>query len=126
METIAISGAFLHADSDGHIIVVLKLNISLSMCRVDQKLYRKEIIFDKRGKPVIYVKTLKALYGLLQRTLLFYRKSVKDLQKYGLEMNPYKPCVFNTINNGNQLTVTLHVDDLGVSHMYPFKITLFA
>ena len=69
---------------------------------------------------------LKALYALLQSALVFYRKLFKDLQNYGLEMNPYKPCVFNIIKNGNQLTVTFHVDDLRVSHMYPFKITLFA
>ena len=124
--TIDIPGAFLLAYSEEHIIMVLKVKLALLMCHVDPKLYRKYIIFDKRGKPVIYVKTLKALYGPLQRALLFYRKLVKDLYKYGLKMNPYDPCVFNGTNNVKQLTVTLHVQRIKVSHMDPFKITLFA
>ena len=41
-------------------------------------------------------------------------------------MNPYNPCVFNGMNNGKQLTVTLHVDDLKLSHMDLFNIMLFA
>ena len=41
-------------------------------------------------------------------------------------MNLYDPCVFNGMKNGKQLTVTFHVDDLKLSHMYPFEITLFA
>ena len=39
-------------------------------------------------------------------------------------MNPYYSCVFNSIKNGKQLTVTFHVDDLKVSHVDPFEITL--
>ena len=49
---------------------------------------------------------------------------VKDLQKYGLKMNPYDPCVFNGTENRKQLTVAVHVDDLQVSNMDPFEITL--
>ena len=121
MDTIDIPGELLHADSN----VVLKRNLALLICHVDTKLYRKKIIFDKRSKPVIYVKMLKALYRMLRSALLFYRKLFKDLQKYGLKMNPYDPCVFNVMKNGKQLTVTFHVDDLKVSHMDLFNITFF-
>ena len=85
MATIDIPVEFLHVDSDEHIIVILKGKLALLMCYVDQKLYRKYTIFDKRGKPVIYVKMLKSLYRLLLVALLFYRKLVKDLQKYYLK-----------------------------------------
>ena len=95
------------------------------MCHVEPKLYRKKIIFDKSGKPVIYVKMLKSLYGLLQSAILLYQKLVKDLKKYELEMNPYDTCIFNRTKNGKQPTVTFHVDDLKVSHMDPSEITLF-
>ena len=61
MATVNIPGAFLHADSDKHIIMVLKGNIALLMCHVVPKLYRKYIIFNKRGKTVLYVKVLKDL-----------------------------------------------------------------
>ena len=125
MVTIDIPGAFLHAYSDKNTIVVLKGELALLMCHVDPKLYRKYIIFGKRGKPVIYLKILKDLYGLLRSALLFYRKLVKDLHKYRLKMNPYDPYFFNGIKNGKQLTVTFHVKNLKVSHMDPFEITFF-
>ena len=41
-------------------------------------------------------------------------------------MNPYNPCVFNGMKNGKQLTVTFHADNLKLSHMNPFEMTLFA
>ena len=77
--TIDTTGAFLHADSYEHIFMVLKGKLDILICNVDKKLNRKYIIFDKRGKNVLYVKMLKALYGMLRSALLFYRKLVKDL-----------------------------------------------
>ena len=94
------------------------------MCHVYPKLYRKCIIINKRGKLVIYVKILKALYKLLQSALIFYPKLVKDLQKYGLKMNPYDT-FFNSMNNGENLTAIFHVNNLKVSHMDPFNLMLF-
>ena len=61
MVNIDIPFAFLHTDSDEHVIMVLKGNLALLMRQMDPKLYRKYIIFYKRRKPVIYVKILKAL-----------------------------------------------------------------
>ena len=91
MAIINIPGAFLHADSVKHVIVVLKRKFSILMYHVNPKLYRKYIIFDKRSKPVLYVKFLKALYRLLRSALLFYRKLVKNLREYGIKMNSYNP-----------------------------------
>ena len=68
--------------------MVLKVRLDLLMCLVDPKFYRKCIIFDSGGKTVLYVKMLKDLYVLLQIALQYYRKLIKDLQKYGLKMNP--------------------------------------
>ena len=39
--TIGITGEFLHADSDDHIIMELKGKLNLLMFHVDTKLYRK-------------------------------------------------------------------------------------
>ena len=60
---------------------------------------------------------LRALYGMLESSLLFYKKLLRDLEKEGFEVNPYDPCVANKIGDGKQLTVTWHVDDLKVSHV---------
>jgi hypothetical protein len=69
--------------------------------------------------PVLYVHVVKALYGMLQSALLFYKKLVKDLAQIGFETNPYDPCIANRQVNGKQHTVTWHVDDLKSSHVDP-------
>ena len=57
-----IPGKFLHADLENHIIMVFKGKLALLLCHVYPKLYRKYNIFDKRRKPVLYVKIHKVLY----------------------------------------------------------------
>ena len=41
------------------------------MTKIDPKKYEKYTIMEK-GKPVIYVRLLKALYGTLKAALLFW------------------------------------------------------
>ena len=98
-------GAFLHALNDEEIIMVLEGPLAEMMARVEPKLYRQYITTNSKGKPVLYVKMYKALYGLLRSALLFYKKLVADLEAYGFEINPYDPCVANKIINGKQMTV---------------------
>ena len=74
---------------------------------------------------MLYVKTSKALYGMLKSALWFYKKLKADLEAYGFVINPYGPCVANTMSNGKQMTVMWHVDDLKVSHEDPAEITKF-
>jgi hypothetical protein len=50
---------------------------------------------------------------------------VKDLTAYGFELNPYDPCVANKMVNGQQLTVSWHVDNLKASHKDPKVIDQF-
>lgn len=52
---------------------------------------------------------------MLQSSLLFYKKLVKDLTEIGFVINPYNPCVANKVINRKQLTITWHVDNLKVS-----------
>ena len=75
------------------------------------------IWFMRNGVAVIYVEILRALYGLVESSFLFYKKICKDLKENGFEINPYDPCVANKMVNGKQLTITWHVDDLKVSHV---------
>ena len=91
-----IPGAFLHADSNEDITMVLKGRLAELMVQVAPNLYRKYITVDKRNTPILYVKIQKALYGLLLRSaLLFYQKLVGDLESNGFILNPYDPCVAN-------------------------------
>ena len=76
----------------------------------------KNFVSYKRGQKILYVQVLKAIYGMLQSALLFYKKIRNDLIENGFEINPYDPCVANKMVNGYQITVVWHVDDLKASH----------
>ena len=95
------------------------------MVMVDTKLYRNYVTYDSKGNAMVYMKTNKALYGLLQSALVFYKKMRKDLEAYGFVINPYDPFVENDMVDGHQMTVTWHVDDLKVSHKDPYQIIKF-
>lgn len=127
--TIDCPGAFLSALSDEHVHMVLKGKMAelmvMVMVLVDPVLYRKYVTMEN-GKPALYVKVNKALYGLLRSALLFYKKLVKDLEGYGFKVSDYDPCVATKETATGQMTVTWHVDDLKVSHKDPFEITMFA
>jgi hypothetical protein len=73
-----ISGAFLHANVDEDITMVLKGRLAELMVQVAPNLYRKYITVDRKGVAILYVKMQKALYGLLRSALLFYNKLVAD------------------------------------------------
>ncbi len=120
-----IPGAFLHADSDENITMVLKGRLAELMVQVAPNLHRKYISMDRKGTAILYVKMQKAIYGLLRSALLFYRKLVEDLESNGFKLNPYDPCVANKTVNGKQMNVCWHVDDLKVSHIDPNEVTIF-
>jgi hypothetical protein len=82
-------GAFLHAESDEDITMVLKGRLAELMVQVAPNLYRKYITVDRKGLAILYVKMQKALYGLLRSALLFYNKLVADLESNGFVLNPY-------------------------------------
>ena len=58
----------------------------------------------------------KALYGMLNRALLFYKKLIEGLEWYEFWLNPYNPCMAKMQVNESQVMVTWQVDDLKVSH----------
>ncbi len=120
-----IPGAFLHANSDKDITMILKGRLVKLMVQVAPNLYRKYISIDRKGTAVLYVKMQKAIYGLLRSALLFYKKLVTDLEGNGFVLNPYDPCVANKEVNGSQMTVCWHVDDLKTLHIDPEVNTKF-
>ena len=108
-------GAFLHADNDTFVVMKMTGKLAELMVKTAPDIYRKYVIEDSSGKPILYVQLQKALYGMLKSALLFYRKLVSDLTHMGFTLNPYDPCVANKTVNGHQLTVSWHVDDLTIS-----------
>ena len=118
--------AFVNTDVDEDVIMVLKGDLADMMVQIAPETYRKYIMTDKKGTRILYVTLQKALYGLMQASLLFYRKLRKELEGYGLVVNPYDPCVANMMmKGGKQLTVAWHVDDLMVSCKDDFELRKF-
>lgn len=114
--TLDLPGAFLHANNDSFVIMKMTGRLAELMVKTAPNIYRKYIIEDSSGKPILYVQLQKALYGMLKSALLFYRKLVTDLTDMGFQLNPYDPCVANKMVNGKQITISWHVDDLTISH----------
>ena len=53
----------------------------------------------------------------MKAAFLFYNKFVANLKSFGVELNPYDPCVANKIVDSVQLTVVWHVNNLKVIHL---------
>ncbi len=49
----------------------------------------------------------------------------EKLENYGFEINPYNSCFANDDINGSQMTVTLHMDNLKVSHVESSELQKF-
>eukprot|EP00957_Ditylum_brightwellii_P022548 1701161-Ditylum_brightwellii.AAC.1 len=87
--------AYLDADMDDEVIMVMEGQLAELMVQMAPELYQKYLEVGKNNKPIMYVKLCKALYGCLKSALLLYHKLVGDLQDLGFEVNPYDPCVAN-------------------------------
>jgi hypothetical protein len=82
---------------------------------INPELYGPAVMLENRKK-VLYVKVLKAIYGMLEAALFWYKTFRKDLEDIWFIFNPYNPCVANKKVQGSQQTILFHVDDLKSSH----------
>ena len=98
--------AFLNADNNEQTLMLFKGKLAELIVQNDPQMYRKQIIKNSKGEPMLYVLLSKALYGLLQSALLFYSKLRAELEDFGFTVNQYDPCVANKIINDSQMTVT--------------------
>jgi hypothetical protein len=62
-------------------------------------------VTKENGCSVIYVMMLKALCGMLERSLLYYKKFKGDIGTIGFEINPYDPCIASRTIKGTQHTI---------------------
>ncbi|KAG7373398.1 reverse transcriptase RNA-dependent DNA polymerase [Nitzschia inconspicua] len=118
-----IPNAFVQTDVNKHKIgerIVMKIKGPMvdMLIEMAPEIY-SDYVIEENGRKVFYVMILKALYGMLQSSLLYYNKFRKGIESIGFEVNPFDPCVANRIVNGKQHTVVWHVDDLKSSHVDP-------
>jgi hypothetical protein len=58
---------------------------------INLELYGPAVVLENRKK-VLYVKVLKAIYGMLKAALFWYKTFRKDLEDLGFIFNLYDPC----------------------------------
>ena len=91
MAIVDVGTAFLHADNDEEILMKLRGKIVELLVQLEPTMYRKYVTVGSNGEPILYVRLLKALYGLLRSALLFYKKLRGDLEKWFLRLTPTIP-----------------------------------
>ena len=111
-----IPGAFLHADMEDNVHMLLEGTVSEMIVKLDPTTYEKHMWYNKNGKAMLYVQLKKSLYGTLQAALLFWKLLLETLQEWGFTLNPYGKCVAYKNIQGKQCTIIWHVDDLKISH----------
>jgi hypothetical protein len=82
---------------------------------INPELYGPAVVLEN-GKKVLYVEVLKAIFGMLEAALLWYKTFRKDLEDNRFIFNQYNPCVANKKVQGSQQTIVFHVDNLKSSH----------
>jgi hypothetical protein len=117
VQTFDVPGAYLHADMPKDERLLLKLTGEFVdvMCKVNPEYI--PYVRSENGKKVLYLKILKAIYGMIESALLWYELCSTTLEKMGFEINPHDKCVANKIIEGTQCTVCWYVDDNKVSHV---------
>ena len=73
-----IPGANLSADMEEEVQLCLLVQMAYMMVRTASEVYAKYVTIQN-GKPILYVRLLKALDRCLRSALLFYNKLVADL-----------------------------------------------
>ena len=110
--------------TDMHEVLYLKITGALALLLVeyDRDPWGKHLQ-KEWGKPVIYVLCKKAICSTLNAAILAFRKLTGHLADRGFEMNPYDPCMWNSVMNGTQLSVVFHVYNGLISHIDPTVVT---
>ena len=123
--TADIPNAFVQIDVDDknhiegeHIIMKIRGPLVDMLLEIAPETYEDFVVYEGQSK-ILYMKMLKAIYGMLQSSLLYYKKFRKDIESIGFKVNPYDPCVANQIVNEKQHTVCWHINDLKLSHIDP-------
>ena len=82
-------------DQSGEKIIMKIRGVLVDMLiEMNPELYEKYVRYV-HGKKVLYVRMLKALYGMMIASMLYYKKFKKDIKSIGFVLNPYDPCVAN-------------------------------
>ena len=106
-----VPGAYLHADINEEVVMKLPKSCSLfwlQITGINPDIWQNYI--DKKG--FVYVLVLKAIYGLLQSSVLWFENISATLIDMGFVPTKHDPCLFSKIINMKQYFIAVYVDDL--------------
>jgi hypothetical protein len=119
--TADVAGAYLNADMNDFVILKMTGSDLDILCQVNPEY--NNFVEIENGKKVLYLRVLKALYGMVKSALLWYKLFTETLYDIGFRLNPYDACVANSIINQKQATICWYVDDNKISHVEPTVVT---
>lgn len=104
-----VKGAYLNASLNKDTYMIIDKKRSHELIKMEPTF--KEYI-QKNG--TLLVKLRKALYGLKEAALLWYKLMNKTLLEYGFIRNKIDECVYYLDRNGSRMYVALYVDDISL------------
>ena len=82
-----IPGAFLHADMNECVHMVMEGTIAEHVAKLEPSIYRKYIWHDRRGKPMLYIRLKRRYMGVASGTSLL-AITVKYINRMGFHDQP--------------------------------------
>ena len=101
-----IPNAFIQAgipkrEKGDRIVIKIRGQLVEWLVELDPETYRDHVVIEN-GVKVLYVEILRAIYGMLEAALMWYKKFRTDLEGIGFVFNPYDPCIAQRTVRGKQ------------------------
>jgi len=117
-----VGGAFLEVHMEETVHMRLDRTMTRLLVTIDDS-YAEYV--EDNGTMVVLL--LKALYGCVEASLLWYKHLVKKLRQWGFVPNVYEPCVFRKKEkSGVDTIIGIHVDDVfgtgGLDELNEFRV----
>ena len=97
--------------------IILEGEVVEAIVNLEPEAYKDFLLYNCKGKAMLYVQLNKALYGTLQAALLFWKLLSNTPQEWGFIINEYDRCIANKMIDGKQCTIIWHINDLNLSHV---------
>jgi hypothetical protein len=107
-------------DGDKRVMMQITGVLVGMLVELNPELYGPYVVYERnRQNKVLYIQVMRAIYGMLEAAILWYKKFQGELEQKGFKFNPNDPCVANRTEKGSQHTLLFHLDDLKSSYIDP-------
>ena len=83
-------------------MVTIRVRVALAdiLLEIATEVYKSYVRKDNKGKNILIIPCLNAIYVTMVEIMLYHRKFCKILLVAGFKLNPYDPFVANPMGNG--------------------------